>query len=181
MAVQVIKHDSGSDLAGMSESGLRLVSAYALYRYIEAPDYAIGFAAGVESVIPDAVLPVVTFVSPTPGVAPGQPGGFPADPFQAKSTPIVLQISDVDPGVSYVNLVVRYTDEDGTSVEETVYRRSNFRGRFVKRSKAEMVGGALQLTIYRDGGWMELVTGTSKQFGFYVDAVDGAGNVSVEV
>lgn len=153
----------------------------AFFHSHDGDGYLAGFADGIASAPqPDDTAPTITFISPTPGVAPGQPGGFPADPNAAKSTPIVIQISDVDPGVQYVNVVVRYTDSEGTEIEETVYRRSNFRGRYVKGSKAELVGGSLQLTIKRNGGWLELITGASRQFGFFVDAVDEDGNLNEE-
>jgi hypothetical protein len=133
-----------------------------------------------EDVIDDEVSPVVTWVSPTPGVAPGQAGGFPADPSAAKVYPITIQIGDANPGVHYINVVVVYTDADGVLVEETIYRRSNFRGRFITGSKAEMVGADLQPTIKRNGGWLELLTGVGTQFAIYADVVDAAGNLSAE-
>lgn len=131
-------------------------------------------------IIDDEVKPVITYVSPTPGVAPGAAGGFPADPSVAKNTPIVIQLSDANPGTGYVNVAIAYTDDEGIAIEETVYRRSNFRGRYLEGSKAEMVGSALQLTIKREGGWLELLAGASNQFAFHADVVDSAGNVSVE-
>lgn len=124
--------------------------------------------------------PEITFVSPTPGVAPGAVGGFPADPSAAKNTPIVIQLADTDPGLRYVCVGVRYTDEDGNEIEETIYRRSNFRGLYVDGSKQEMVGDALQLTMKREGGWLALIQGASNQFEFFADVVDMAGNVNEE-
>lgn len=149
---------------------------------------AIGFAAGLHAGIglgrsivhfhPDANAPTITFVSPTPGAAPGAAGGFPADPSAAKDTPIVIQLADTNPGLQYVCVGVRYTDEDGNEIEETIYRRDNFRGRYVLGSKQAIVGGALQLTIKRSGGWLALIQGATKEFEFFADAVDAAGNVS---
>ena len=131
---------------------------------------------------PDENAPVITWVSPTPGAAPGSVGGFPRSPSVAKTFPVVIQIGDVDPGVQYVNVVVVYTDGEGNTIEETIYRRSNFRGLYVKGSKAEMVGGNLQLTIKRnsENGWLDLINGATRQFAMYADAVDSVGNVNEE-
>lgn len=126
----------------------------------------------------NTVPPTITFISPTPGVAPGAVGGFPADPTAAKNTPIVIQVADAAPGVKYACVVIKYIDANNVQIEETVYRRGTFRGRYVAGSKAETVGSALQLTIKREGGWLELIKGPSKQIEFFADVLDSAGNLS---
>ena len=137
-----------------------------------------GTGAGAAGASADSDPPTITIISPTPGVAPGSPGGFPADPTAAKTTPIVLTIGDVDPGLQYITVVVAWTtkDSEGVSitVEETVYRNGSFRGRFVEGSSAMMSGSDLQLTILRHDGWLEL----GRFFTFDADAIDKAGNMT---
>lgn len=137
-----------------------------------------GNRAGALGASGDTNPPTITIVSPTPGVAPGLPGGFPSDPAAAKTTPIVLTVGDVDPGLQYVTLVVSYSTEDAEgnaiTVEETIYRGGNFRGRFVEGSTAVVVGTDLQFSIVRHDGWLEL----GRYFTFDADAIDKAGNMT---
>jgi hypothetical protein len=92
----------------------------------------------------------------------------------------VIQLEDADPGIQYVYVGVRYTDEDGKQIEEAIYRRSSFRGMYVKGSTQSMIGGVLQLSMRRDGGWLELIKGATTEFEFIADVIDGAGNVTEE-
>jgi hypothetical protein len=123
------------------------------------PDYAEGVAAGGGGG-GDVTAPVVTIVSPTPGVAPGDPGGFPANYADALTTPIVVNITDAG-GLSLV--VVTLTPSGGAP--ETVY----LRGAFVTPYEGEATGDAtdLTLTIRRTGGWASLA------FRISVSAADG--------
>lgn len=120
----------------------------------------------------DSDGPTIEVISPTPGVPPGQPGGFPKNKKQAQLTPVVLRVSDLAPGVKYVCVTVLI---DGT--EETIYRRGNFRGKHILGSSQELTtseedGEQLTLTVRRVGGWPDL------QFlKFAVDALDDSGNI----
>lgn len=157
------------------------LASYVIISIVWGQHARVLYTDGVEDVPPpDAVPPVITFVSPTPGVAPGAAGGFPADPTAAKNTPIVIALEDTDPGLQYVCVSIAYTNELGETIEETVYRRANFRGKYVKGSTAVMVGDALQLSIKREGGWLELIKGSSTGITFSADAIDQVGNVSAE-
>lgn len=135
--------------------------------------YSRGFAVGHSDITPpDAAPPTITIVTPTPGVAPGQPGGFPLNRQDAIATPIVLQIDDVSPGVEYVCVAVTITLDTGESWEETIYRRGAFRGRHAKSSRLSQTGTQMTLTVYRDGGWL------GKYLKFGVDAIDNVGNLA---
>lgn len=126
--------------------------------------------------VEDAAPPVITIISPTPGVAPGDPGGFPLNVTQAKATPVVVQISDLAPGIRYVCLTVKVaTTVDGlaASNEEVVYRRGQFRGLHIKGSTQRDVDETtIELTIKRQGGW------SGKYLLFAIDALDGSGNLA---
>lgn len=115
----------------------------------------------------DVTPPTITVVSPTPGVEPGQPGGFPADYDTAKDTPIVLEVTDLAPGVAYVALLAL----TGGS-EEVVYRRDAFRGLYATGSSLEVIAGGFRFTVRRVGGW------PPGEITWDVDAIDGAGNLA---
>lgn len=132
---------------------------------------------------PDAVAPIITVVSPTPGAAPGMPGGFPRSRQLAEQTPVVLRIYDVTPGLGYVSLsVVVPTLVDGVlrDVEEVVFRRGQFRGRHIRGSTQriviETIGGipteVLELSVRREGGWPRVTN-----LRFFADAIDASGNI----
>lgn len=126
----------------------------------------------VVSISTDPNPPVITIVSPTPGVAPGAVGGFPLDWQSARMTPIVFTVTDLTPGVRYICVVVRY---NGSLVEETVYRRGQFRGNFAGTSAADPIANGLQFTVVPAGGWPS--TDALNDVNFDVDAVDAAGNL----
>lgn len=125
----------------------------------------------------DSDAPTITIVSPTPGVAPGQPGGFPRNRQEALVTPIVLRVSDAAPGIAYIEVAVRFygsqeeLDADENGVEETIYRRGNFRGKHTS-SSVEVDGTDLILTVFRAGGW------TGRFIKFSVDSLDSDGNLT---
>lgn len=126
----------------------------------------------------DTTAPTITVVSPTPGVAPGELGGFPAREADAKLTPIVLQITDLDPGLQYLAVIVRMyiDDEDADPVEEVVFRRDNFRGHYVKGSTKTVIANGVELSVLRAGGWPVTVVTGRRFIVFAVDAVDADGN-----
>lgn len=116
----------------------------------------------------NSAAPTITVLSPTPGIAPGQPGGFPSNPRLAAVTPVVVRISDLDPGVQYICLVIVVN-----GVEEVVYRRGQFRGAYAAGSTQVVSATEVTLTIVRAGGWP-----SAAQLTFRVDAVDAAGNLA---
>ncbi len=128
----------------------------------------------------DSTAPTITIVSPTPGVAIGEPGGFPRRYRDARETPIVLNITDTNPGIQFVVIIARfYADaEDTNPDEEVVYRRGQFRGKYVRGSEQEAITGGAQLTILRAGGWPSSRTGELAHIVFAVDALDSGGNLT---
>lgn len=134
--------------------------------------YEEGYDDGVgASPPPDGTPPTIEVISPTPGVAPGQPGGFPLNKREAQATPIVLRITDLAPGLAYLCVTVRFTDGS----EEVVYRRGQFRGPHIAGSTQSLSldGTELTLSAKRRGGWPDV-----RYLVFAVDAIDGVGNVA---
>lgn len=121
----------------------------------------------------DTTPPTITILSPTPGVAPGSPGGFPADWSIARTTPIVLRITDVTPGNRYQCVVVRYAN---SADEQTVYRRGAFRGAFAALSFETPNGSGKDLTVLPVGGWPS--SDAINDVTFEIDALDAAGNLA---
>lgn len=111
--------------------------------------------------------PTVTVVSPTPGVSPGDPGGFPAAPAAAAETPIVLDVTDATPGFGLVVVTATFDDVDA---EEVVYLGGNFRGNYITGSSQVLIADGWRLSCRRDGGWPGAPT-------FRVRAMDVDGNL----
>lgn len=145
-------YEDGTDL-GRSATGTAGVSTF---------DISFGSGGG------DVTPPTITIVSPTVGVAPGAPGGFPADWLAARNVPVILQVTDLAPGVRYIGLF--YVTPDGN--EEVIYRRGAFRGRYIALSTSTVIANGLELAIRRPDSWPP---GNLK---FEVDPVDQAGNLS---
>jgi hypothetical protein len=123
---------------------------------------------------PDTVPPTITIISPTPGVAPGAPGGFSADWQIARMTPVVARVADLAPGNRYQAIVLRYA---GTVDEITVYRRGAFRGGFVGPSTVTAINATtLEFSFRPATGWPPLAA--SVTFSLELDALDGAGNLA---
>ena len=121
---------------------------------------------------PDNHLPIVTIISPTPGVDPGSPGGFPASYAAAAVTPIVLTVHGFALNMLYICISVRLLN--GT-LEEVVYRRGVFRGLYAANSTQFGIDLGVQLSVQRSGGWPG-----DDQLGdiiFAVDPIDQAGNL----
>lgn len=116
----------------------------------------------------DASPPTITIISPTPGVAPGDPGGFPADLNAARHTPIVLTITDLSPGLGYICVIATLPG----GVEEVVYRRDAFRGRYAGLSSVIAIANGLQFSVRHAEGW------PPGNVTFAVDPSDLAGNLS---
>lgn len=97
----------------------------------------------------------------------------------AKVTPIVLDIVDVAPGLKYIALIARFyaTGESAHPDEEVVYRRGQFRGKYVVGSSLAAIAGGYRLTITREGGWPSNVQGVVGHIVFALDVLDSAGNL----
>jgi hypothetical protein len=121
----------------------------------------------------DTTPPTITVISPTPGVAPGQPGGFPADWATARTTPIIVQITDVTPGNRYQAVVCRLP---GVVDELVVYRRGAFRGQFLGSSGETVIANGKQLSILPSTGWPS--ANALHGITFELDALDAAGNLA---
>lgn len=148
---------------------------------ITGPCQEIVFREDVVSfAISNSVPPEVVVVSPTPGVAPGDPGGFPKNYDLAKNTPIVLEITDLFPGVQYLVVIARFymTSESPNPVEEVVFRRGQFRGLYIKYSYLESIGDGVRLHTRRYGGWPTNSDGVMGHILFAVDALDASGNLA---
>ncbi len=112
--------------------------------------------------------PIITVISPTPGVPPGEPGGFSADPAVARVTPIVLEI--VDDAIAYAAVFARF---DGANARTPVFRRGAFEPGYSLFSSLEIVDAeTMRLHVRADNGWRSTV------IAFDCDAVDSGGNVT---
>lgn len=121
----------------------------------------------------DSTAPTIAAISPTPGVAPGVAGGFPASYSDAKATPIVLDITDADPGLAF--LVVT-NETDGAA---TVYRGSNYLGDYVEASSSKSIANGVELSILPASGWPAAADRSAQNpIKLRVDAIDGAGNLA---
>ncbi len=128
----------------------------------------LGPVKGAFSATPDTTLPVITIVSPTPGVEPGQPGGFPVSFAAAAATQIVLQVTDATSGATPA--------ANGRITVETVYRGNAFVGLYTASYQLAIANG-VQLYVVRRGGWPGLAGAVSTML-FSVDAIDMAGNLA---
>jgi len=118
----------------------------------------------------DSDVPEIAAVSPTPGVAPGEPGGFPNVRRDAEVMPVELLVSDDDSGIAYVSITLRVYGDDATyGTEHVVYRDAEFKSPFRESSTSGTVQ-ELAFEIVRTGGW------AGRYLEFSVDAIDAAGN-----
>lgn len=124
----------------------------------------------------DSTEPTVSIVSPTPGLEAGDPGGMPSNYAAAKTTPIVLEVTDADPGNRLI-IVVFMQDAGGDldhPIEEVVYRGGYFRGGYLAAgSWQESITDGVRLHCLRAEGWPG---SDAPSWRFEVDAVDQAGN-----
>ncbi len=109
--------------------------------------------------------PTVTIIGPTPGVAPGTPGGFSADWATARETPIVVEITDA----IYELISVQYP---GVGDETVVYRDGAFRGSYAARSTEAAITGGKRFSILPVSGWPS--SDALNDVTFNVDPVEGA-------
>ena len=133
------------------------------------PDYAEGVAAGSGG--GDVTPPTVTIISPTPGVAPGEAGGFPLDPTAARATPIVLRVTDAV-GLAALAISQVYRDAAGDAASMAVVY---WRGAYVEPYYGDVVATGdtqLDLTVNHRAGWP---MGGALEFDIL--PVDKSGNV----
>lgn len=158
--------------------GLALFSGKAEGRgaYVPPIDYAVAFSNGASS--NDTTAPYVTLLSPTANVTAGSVGGFPREFNLAKDTPVCIRIGDLNPGLQYAIIVVRFVGADNTETEEVVYRRGQLRGLYRKYSSVSVLSDGVKLSIRRETGWpANANTNQVSQMIFSVDATDKAGNL----
>lgn len=152
-----------TDLIGPDARGWTLSGFYYPSAGIE---YDAGFSDGISSF----AAPTITVISPTPGVAPGQPGGFAASWATARVTPIVIEVDGASLALACV--VARYPSDDG-ELERVVYRRGRLRPGFELGSAAQQVTATkLRLTILPDRGWPTFSAVAAIELD--VDAIAGA-------
>lgn len=120
----------------------------------------------------DTTPPTIAIISPTPGVAPGDPGGFSADWETARNTPIVIRVTDAAPGNLYQCIVLKYA---GAQDETVVWRRGAFRGSFAARSLV-VTSTPLELSVLPDNGWIS--SDAINDITWDVDAIDADGNLA---
>lgn len=131
-----------------------------------------GYEQGLEDGQP--LAPTVAIVSPTPNVAPGEPGGFPVDEAAARTTPIVIEVFAPD-GIQLAAIVVRYRSE--LDAERTVYRRGAFRRGFATGSFREQTGPTTwRFHCIPDGSWREV---GPQAMVFDVDVAGGVPGISL--
>lgn len=125
----------------------------------------------------DVDPPTIAIVSPTPGVAPGDPGGFPADFATARETEIVVEITDAAP-LAYACVVATFAAGSTGAYEVVVYRRGAFRSGFAARSWEEAIAGGVRLHCLPDGSWPVGSAAELADVTFEIDALDSAGNLA---
>jgi hypothetical protein len=117
----------------------------------------------------DVTDPVISNMTPTPGVDPGDPGGFPASYAEAKWTPIEFDLTDVTPGLATFTVWCQFPGDDDVIL---VHDGANYRGRFAARSEINAIANGYHLSVLPSSGWIPGVIPD-----FTVRAVDAAGNV----
>ena len=183
----VLEYDRGFTAGYLTGAAAGQGQAIALLRN-QSSGYDDGFADGLNAgqqrgiaigrstatMTSDLTSPTVTYISPSPNVTPGDPGGFPSDPTTAMTTPVVVEVTDINPGVQYVAVFVKFLEL--TDHIEVVYRRGQFVGLYAAGSSVAIIPNGLQLTIQRTGGWyLDKIAISSLEI--LVDAVDASGNL----
>lgn len=115
------------------------------------------------------LAPVITPISPVPGASPGDPGGFAASFTLAAQTPIVIDVTEAFPGVSYINVLI-----DGF----LAYRNA-WVAEYIAESFVTSVTDGTELHILPAGGWHPSGPATSTSYiTVQVDAIDLGGGLS---
>lgn len=123
----------------------------------------------------DIVPPVIAAVSPTPNTTPGTIGAFPNNYAIAKDVEVVLDVTDLVPGLQFVAVHALFLD--GTT--EPVYLGSSFVSGYVSNSYQETITNGKRLHIRRDASWPGAPkASTNLAVGLMINAIDKAGNVA---
>lgn len=98
----------------------------------------------------DTTPPTIAITSPTPGVAAGAPGGFPANTIAYASTPVIATVFDA---VAVALVVVTFLDIT-TGQQIVVFSDGKFWPPFTGSAVTVVSGGTtLTLTITKTDGW----------------------------
>lgn len=145
----------------------------------------VGIAAGATTTgsgsgpSTDTTPPSISGVTPTPGVAPGAPGGFPSDPTAARTTPIGFDVVDLAPGIATVIILARFNDPAGTALPTfVVHNGARFLPPFdAASSRAGDAMAGYHFSIIPSTGWpIDAVSQPSIHLD--VIAIDSAGNIT---
>lgn len=111
----------------------------------------------------------VTAVSPAPGVAPGEIGGFSVDFASARNVAITIDVTG-DTSLLQPLMIARFDDD-----EEVVFRRGQFGTHYNGQSMVVGIPRGIRFIIRRTGGWRSgLVATETSQVSVVVDALDTA-------
>jgi hypothetical protein len=119
----------------------------------------------------DGTAPTITNMTPSPSVAPGEPGGFPADFHTARTTPIEFDVTDTTPGLALIILWCKFSNRTDTLV---VYDGVNLLWPFDLSTIAPISDG-YHFSILPRGGWPPDCT-----ISFHVRSIDQAGNIATD-
>jgi hypothetical protein len=162
-----------ADLAGhgFPDDATRVALSYSLETRNESSGfYMVQLGASAR----DTTAPVIANMSPSPDVAPGSPGGFPATWAEARLTPITFDVLDEDPGIRLLVVTVAYSHPGASDAVVVAY---------------DGAGGGLQpgwtingaVTAIDDGWHVEILPDDGWPSGagvaVNVRAVDSAGNL----
>lgn len=106
--------------------------------------------------------PLITIVSPTPGLI---PGSF----AQAATTPLIFDVTDVTPDLQDVLLWISF---DGGANAEVVHDHTAFFARYSGGSTRVPIVNGYRYSLLREGGWPSDLDAIQ----LTVKAYDSAGN-----
>lgn len=109
----------------------------------------------------DGTPPTVTLVSPAAGLIPGPRS-------QAKDVPIVIQVTDLAPGILAVFVWFKQSDESEWIM---VHNGAAFLGSFTGTSTRTAIANGYEYSLKRAGGW------DGDNFQIHVAAIDADGNL----
>lgn len=113
-------------------------------------------------------VPTITFITPTPGIAPGDPGGMPSSLQAATDTPILVDVTPETPATLLL-VVISARFLDGTI--EVAYRGGFFTPLYAANSYLD----GTTFHIRRTDGWPGGNGTSSAAIEMFVDAIDSTG------
>lgn len=119
----------------------------------------------------DATAPTISNMTPSPSVAPGDPGGFPADYRAARTTPIEFDVTDVTPGIALIIVWVKFSNRTDTLV---VFDGVSLLWPFDLSTVTPITNG-YHFAVLPRGGWPSDCT-----VSFHARAIDQAGNIGAD-